>query len=166
MCHVCGQSHEGDPMSFAADFPDMYANMKEEERKTRAVISSDQCIIDGEWFFLRGCIEIPILESRDVFVWGLWAVVKQEDFDEIDGCWEELGREARHGPFNGRLANSVSAYPEALNVKLRVLLQQVGTRPLFIEEEGENPIGLAQRSGISKRQAAELVSVLLHGPPN
>jgi hypothetical protein len=29
-------------MSFAAEFPDMYANMKREERDTRALIGSDQ----------------------------------------------------------------------------------------------------------------------------
>jgi hypothetical protein len=29
------------PMSFAVDFPDMYANMRREERLTRALIGSD-----------------------------------------------------------------------------------------------------------------------------
>ncbi len=31
-CSTCGESHAGIPLSFAADFPDMYANMKKEER--------------------------------------------------------------------------------------------------------------------------------------
>jgi hypothetical protein len=46
-CATCGESHAGIPLSFAADFPDMYANMKREERDARAVIGSDQCIIKG-----------------------------------------------------------------------------------------------------------------------
>ena len=33
-CGVCAESHAGVPMSFAVDFPDMYANMKREERDT------------------------------------------------------------------------------------------------------------------------------------
>ncbi len=40
-CATCGESHAGLPLSFAADFPDMYANMKREERDARAVIGSD-----------------------------------------------------------------------------------------------------------------------------
>jgi len=48
VCRTCGQTHKGIPLSFAADFPDIYANMSESDRGTRALISSDQCIIDEE----------------------------------------------------------------------------------------------------------------------
>jgi hypothetical protein len=58
-CTTCGKIHEGLPMSFAAEFPDQYANMSREERDARAVVGSDQCIIDQQWFFIRGCLEIP-----------------------------------------------------------------------------------------------------------
>jgi hypothetical protein len=60
-CATCGKSHVGVPMSFAAEFPDMYANMKREERDTRALIGSDQCVIDQQRFFLWGCLEVPML---------------------------------------------------------------------------------------------------------
>ena len=39
VCRTCGQSHEGVPLSFAADFPDLYANMSESDRGIRALIS-------------------------------------------------------------------------------------------------------------------------------
>ena len=93
-------------MSFAADVPDMYANMKGDERDTRATIGSDQCIIDQKWFFLRGCIEIPIVGRNEPFLWGVWASVREEVFDEISDCWEQQDRENLHGPFKGRLGNS------------------------------------------------------------
>jgi hypothetical protein len=48
ICRVCGNVHEELPRSFAAEFPDMFANLTREERDTRAEISSDQCIIDGQ----------------------------------------------------------------------------------------------------------------------
>jgi hypothetical protein len=57
-------------ISFAADFPDMYANMDRDLRDTRAVIGSDQCIIDQKWFFIRGCLEVPIIGSQDPFSVG------------------------------------------------------------------------------------------------
>ena len=31
--------------------------------------------------------------------WGLWAIVWEKDFDEIDDCWDSPGREKTHGPF-------------------------------------------------------------------
>jgi len=56
-------------------FPDMGANMKREERDTRALIGSDQCVIDPQWFLCQG-----ILKSRSSAVmslcWGLWASTK------------------------------------------------------------------------------------------
>jgi hypothetical protein len=106
VCHVCGQSHDGIPPSFAADFPDMFAGLSDSE--SRALIGSDQCIVDEQWFFIRGCLEIPTVDSDDVFLWGLWASVKEEVFNEISAAWEEEGGE-------GRLANLLSVYPETLN---------------------------------------------------
>jgi hypothetical protein len=103
-CIVCGKVHEDLPQSFAADFPDMYANLSREEREVRAEISSDQCIIDGQWFFIRGCLDIPVNGSSEPFVWGLWASVREEVLDEISAAWEEPARENIHGPFKGRLA--------------------------------------------------------------
>jgi hypothetical protein len=140
----------------------MYANMSESDRDTRALISSDQCIVDQTWFFIRGCLEIPVLESSDIFLWGLWASVKEEVFDEISECWEEEGREMRRGPFKARLANSLSVYPETLNVKLRIVIQPAGTRPLFVLEDEQHPLATAQRHGISQLEAMELSATLLH----
>lgn len=162
LCRTCGQTHEGTPLSFAADFPDMYANMSESDRGARALISSDQCIVDETWFFIRGCLEIPVLYSSEVFLWGLWATVKEEVFNELSESWEEEGRETRRGPFNARLANSLSVYPETLNVKLRIVIQPVGTRPLFIVEEEQHPLATAQQHGISRLEAMELSATLLH----
>jgi len=163
VCHVCGQSHDGVPPSFAADFPDMYASLSETDRGSRALISSDQCVIDEQWFFIRGCLEIPILESDGVFLWGLWASVKEEAFNEISAGWEEEGRERRLASVKARLANSLSVYPETINLKLRIVIQPVGTRPLFILEE-EHPLAAAQQRGMSRRDAAELSAELLHMP--
>jgi hypothetical protein len=101
--------------------------------------------------------------SDDVFLWGLWASVKEEVFNEISAAWEEEGREKRLDPFKARLANSLSVYPETLNLKLRIVIQPVGTRPLFIIEE-EHPLAAAQQRGMSLREVAELSAKLLHIP--
>jgi len=161
LCPTCGQTHEGVPLSFAADFPDMYANMSEPDRSVRALISSDQCIVDEASFFIRGRLEIPVRDTGEVFSWGLWSLIKEEVFNEISESWEEAGRERRRGPFKARLANSLFIYPETLNLKLRIVIQAVGVRPLFILEE-EHPLAAAQQLGISRLEAMELSAALLH----
>lgn len=161
-CVTCGKLHEGLPLSFAAEFPDSYANLTREDRDTRTVIGTDQCIIDQKWFFIRGCLEIPILDSDEMFLWGLWASVREEVFDEISECWELAGREKTRGPFKGRLDNSLCVYPPTLNLKMRITIQPLGVRPLFDIEEDDHPLADEQRSGITRARAMELAALLLH----
>jgi len=161
-CATCGRAHQNLPRSFAADFPDVYANMKREERDVRTIIGSDQCVVDQKWFFIRGCLEIPVPGSTEPFLWGLWASILEEVFDEISESWEQQGRENVRGPFKGRLANSLSLYPETLNLKVKILIQPIATRPLFIVEQLEHPLAVEQQTGISEERAREIASLLLH----
>jgi len=149
-------------MSFAADFPDMCANLKTDERDLRCIIGSDQCVVDEQWFFIRGCLEIPVIGWSEPFLWGLWASVRQEVYDEISDSWTRAGRERTCGPFKGRLDNSLREYPGTFNLKLEILIQPVGTRPLFKVVEPDHPLGLEQQSGISPDRAMELASLVLH----
>jgi hypothetical protein len=160
-CSCCGQSHEGVPFSFAADYPDNYANMTTEERADRAICGSDQCIIDGEVFMLRGLIEIPIHGLDDPFLWGVWASIFKQDYEEIDESWEEEGRETRRGPYKGRLVNELSIYSNSFNLRLTILVQPLGSRPLFRLED-PNPLTTQQREGISLEDARRMAEKLLH----
>ncbi len=120
------------------------------------------CIIDRQRFFIRGCLEIPIVGSDEVFLWGLWASVREEVFDEISECWETVGREKSRGPFKGRLGNSLAEYPETLNLKLRIVLQPVGARPLFVVEEPDHSLAKEQSAGITRNRALAMASLVLH----
>jgi hypothetical protein len=44
-CRTCGESPAGVPFSLAADFPDEYAHLTNDERDLRAVVGSDRCIV-------------------------------------------------------------------------------------------------------------------------
>ena len=68
ICHQCGQSHEGIPLSFAADFPDQYADMSLEDRDNRTILGTDQCIIDSEVFYVRGVLNSHSRQRRKVSV--------------------------------------------------------------------------------------------------
>lgn len=161
VCSSCGQQHDEIPFSFAADFPDPYANLSRDDRENRALISSDQCIIDNDQFYLRGCIELPILSSDEVFLWGVWARVHEKDFDQIHENWDSTGREKRIGPFKGRLANSLCIYPPTLSMNLAIHIQPLGERPLFLLEDPDHPLTQEQQNGLSREKARDYACLLL-----
>jgi hypothetical protein len=160
-CSSCEQEHAGLPLSFAADYPDPYANLTTEARELRGAISSDQCIIDQQEFYIRGCLEVPILGTGEIFMWGLWARISETDFDEISDHWESEGRETIIGPYKGRLANALSIYTDTLNQRIEVRISPVGTRPLFFLEDAGSALYSEQRSGLSPQQAAEYACLLM-----
>ncbi len=49
----------------------LYLQIPEEEREQRCLPGSDDCIIDEQYFFVRGCIDIPVSGQNDVFTWGV-----------------------------------------------------------------------------------------------
>jgi len=60
ICASCGQRHEGTPgLSFEAPFH--YNQMPPEERTATAFLNEDICVIADEDFFVRACLEVPVL---------------------------------------------------------------------------------------------------------
>src|SRR5689334_24737504 len=92
-CATCKQFHSGLPLSYAADSPDSYAWLNDKERDDRAVISSDQCIIDVEKYSFGGLLELRFIGLVEFFLWRFWASVLKEAFEEIDGTWQHPPRE-------------------------------------------------------------------------
>jgi len=151
------------PLSYAADFPDSYSWLNQKERKERALISSDQCIIDNEKYFLRGLVELPIIGFNECFLWGVWACIWKEPFDEIGKHWETPGRDKLIGPYKGRLNNGLSEYtPTTFNLKCTIRIQPIGSRPLFFIDEPGHPLAIEQRDGIALERVQQIASALIH----
>src|SRR3989442_11018876 len=81
VCQVCGKKHAGLPLDRVFDSPTYWQQIPEAERSRRGRINSDFCEIDDEDFFIRGLIEIPIIGSDEVFMWGVWVSLSQTNFD-------------------------------------------------------------------------------------
>ena len=95
----------------------MYANMKRDERDARAIIGSDQCVIDQKCFLIRGCLEIPITGCDEPLLWGSVGAKKSSTKSRMLGncregkqCWS-VQRQARQLTF-GVSGNS---QPETAN---------------------------------------------------
>ena len=81
-------------MCLGADAPALWYTLPESERAFRALLSSDQCVIDDEYFFVRGRILLPIVESDDSFIWLAWVSLSAKSFERMSELWDTEGREA------------------------------------------------------------------------
>ncbi|MGL9623950.1 DUF2199 domain-containing protein [Bradyrhizobium sp. U531] len=58
-CSCCDEWHEGMP-GYSADAPLYFYAIPADERAQRCALDADTCIVDDEYFFARGCLEIPV----------------------------------------------------------------------------------------------------------
>lgn len=70
-CDCCGIVHEGAP-SFANDEPFQAFAVPEKEKASRVKLNSDLCVLDDEHYYIRATLEVPINETDDGFLWGVW----------------------------------------------------------------------------------------------
>lgn len=160
-CASCGSIHEGMP-AFGADAPLSYYSVPEHERAGRCVLGHDDCVIDDEHFFVRGCIEIPVHGEQEPFSWGVWVSLSEKSYRLWEQSFTSVSR-SRLGPFFGWLNASLKPYPDTLNLKTRVHLRDDGIRPFIELEPTDHPLAVEQREGITRKRVAELFSIMVHG---
>jgi hypothetical protein len=159
-CRCCSKEFNTLPLSFAPIAPDPWFAIPELERDRRAVLGSDQCIIDDNQFFIRGCLETPILDYKDPFVWGVWVSLSEASFARIGELWETEIRD-NEPPFFGWLCNELSVYPSTSGLKTKVHLRNKGVRPFVELEPTDHPLAVEQRKGIRLQRIEEIASTLL-----
>lgn len=159
-CSSCGELHFGMP-AFGARAPLSYYAIPSEERALRCRLGSDDCIIDGESYFVQGCIEIPVHGQSEPFSWGVWVSLSEASYKQWLECFH--AKERSHvGPFFGWLNAGLKPYPDTMNLKTHVHLRDGGIRPLVELEPTEHPLAVEQREGISVQRVAELYSQMVH----
>jgi hypothetical protein len=160
LCATCGESHPITERSWAFDTPDSYADVPDAERETRAVLGSDQCVVDSKWFFVRACLEIPVVGSHDTVIWGVWVSVFEPDYDLIGQYWETPDRELLVPRIKGRLNNRIPTYPSTSDLKVELISRPVGTRPLVEVTDETHPLYTEQRRGVSAERVAAIDHVM------
>jgi len=160
-CRSCGEVHEGIP-TFGADAPYFYDELSDEERKTRALLGTDDCVIDEKQFFFRGCIEIPVLGESEPFVWGACVNVSESDFKQFEDAFH-LKERSTLGPFAGYLANSLPCYPDTLNLHVRAHLRNDGIRPYLEIAPSDHPLHKEQCQGMSQERLTQIYEQVMHG---
>ena len=159
-CKSCDEWHEGMP-GFSSDAPLYYYSIPPSERADRCELNSDFCIVDREFFFVRGIVEIPVAGYSEPFTWGLWVSLSRANFVEYMEHFEDLER-ASLGPYFGWLSPGLKVYPDIENLKTYVHPQTPGTRPLIELEPTDHPLAVEQREGISIERVSEIYAAYMH----
>lgn len=87
LCGCCGKYHNELPMSYVSPVPDYCYDLPSEEQESRIEMNEDLCIIDDEYFFIRGCIEIPVNDGEEPFIWDVWVSLSEGNFDKTIDFW-------------------------------------------------------------------------------
>nr|WP_255255298.1 DUF2199 domain-containing protein [Bacillus pseudomycoides] len=157
---TCNHLQQELPMCYGSDAPFYYYSIPERERQKRFELNADLCIMDGEHYFIRCCIEIPVLNSNETFMWDVWVSLSKVNFDRTMELWETEGREGEE-PYFGWLSTSIPGYPETLNLKTNVHTRAVGVRPLIELEPTNHPLAVEQREGITVERVKEIKEMMI-----
>jgi hypothetical protein len=142
-------------MDYSTHAPANWFALSESERSTRAKLSADVCIIDGKEFYVRGCVEIPVLDSEVMFNWGVWVSVSEESFRYIHEKWDaEISDDEL--PRFGWLCTWIHLYPEPIEIKCQVFLQSGNLRPRIVLEPTDYPLAIDQRGGFTLERVKQI----------
>ena len=152
-CKTCGETHD-DLQDIGFQYPDYYFGIPEDERESRIDTGTDLCVIDDEYYFIRGVIYIPIHDYEHDFGIGVWVSQKKENFEQ----YVENPDTSDIGPFFGWLSNNIPFYSEdTVSLKTMAHFQGNNSRPLIEIDECEHKIYNDYSKGILLDEAWEMV---------
>ena len=162
-CTCCGEEHEGPPLSYAFEAPIYWYAVPEEERERRVQLGPERCILDGEYFFIKGCLDVPLVDwPGQVFRWVVWVSLSREHYERTLELWERPER-VSEPPYFGWLSTRIAGYPDTVNLKTNVHMRPVGERPQIELEPTDHPLAVEQREGITLARVQAIAEQMLHG---
>jgi len=157
-CSTCGEEHDDLPHIGSAA-PYHWADRSAGD--PQSLLTEDLCIIQERDFFVRGLIEIPVLDCEHEFAWGVRVSHKRENFE----TYREYSQSPDIGPFFGWLCTAIDYYREpTLSLKTTAYFRGGGLRPLIVLAECDHPLYRQQRDGISLKEAWEIVHHYMEKP--
>lgn len=157
-CSRCGQTHSETPRSYALNAPWPWHTTPKAERERHCTLTEDCCTLFGKDFFIRGCLEIPILDENQPFIWGVWASLSKEHFEQYRLYPDPISEEK---PFFGWMCSRIQMYPDTLLLKTLVQ-RRSGLRPCIELEPTDHPLAVEQRTGITRARVREIAELFEH----
>ena len=150
----------------AAFAPDHWTGAAEYEpnsalRLDADFLSEDFCVLDGDHFFVRGVLDIPVHGLAEKFGFGVWSTLSRTNFDLYVENFD-AGAYAGVGPWTGWLSNRLYGFEDAINQACWVHPQLSRQRPVITLASCEHDLARAQAEGISPEQVVDLYAAYGH----
>lgn len=153
-CPHCNNELSELPLCYGSEAPYYFYTVPEEKRTE---LIRDFCVIDEQHFFIRGHIEIPIIDSKEKFIWSVWVSLSEENFLKSNELLHVEGRETEE-PYFGWLSTELSIYPiTTLSLKTMVHTQEVGAVPLIELEQRIINLQLNKEKELQWRELKKLL---------
>ncbi len=157
LCPCCGGQHIGLPdIAFAS--PIFWSEADAAANPTDNKLNSDFCIVNGEHYFIRCVLDVPIKDANQVLGWGVWVTQSKSNFNLYGETFDATPERQTFG----YLANRLPTYPDTLNMPLQVHWQTGGARPFAEPEPSEHPLSIDGAEGITRERAIEFALLALH----
>lgn len=166
LCSACEDEHVG-IMDLACSRPDQWSGSEEREPNseldlTGNFLSEDFCVLEGQHFFVRAILELPILGGGDEsFCYGIWSSLSREHFESYAEVFDSAEQE-HLGPWFGWFSNHLKGYPDTLNLKCQVHPVDGRLRPQIELEPTDHPLAVEQRNGITLDRLLDLYEINGH----
>jgi len=155
-CASCGTHHDELPLCFISPEPALVVELTAAERKQRVQMSSDQCVLDEEHFFVLGNLDIPIVGHAQFLRFTVWSSLSQKSFLRACELWNTPGREQGEPAYFGWLCSVLPSYSDTQHLKLDVLTSPVGVRPCLKLHDEDHDLCRDQAQGISWERAVQI----------
>jgi hypothetical protein len=166
LCPSCGEKHAG-LFDLACAAPDLWQGGEERQpnseiRSSNNILTEDFCILEGEHFFVRCVLNLPIIGHPDnEFGYGIWSTLSKKNFDLYLDTFDG-GEQGHLGPWFGWFSNRLKGYPDTLNLKCQVRPNNGRQRPEVELEPIDHPLAVEQREGITFDRLLEIYALNGH----
>ena len=168
-CRSCGELHTG-LFDLACRRPEVWTDGEDyapnsEVQTSNHMLSEDFCILDGEAFFVRATLPIPLRGSGGQFFhFGVWSTLSPANFRLYLEHFND-GEFADGTRWFGWFANRLKGYPDTLSLKCHVWPQRGRQRPLLELEQTDHPLAREQSEGMTFERLIEIYKFNGHEPP-
>ncbi len=164
-CSCCGKEFKQLPFCIGAEYPDYYFSIPEDEIENRVHFTKDLCVIDDEYFFIRGRISIPIIGHSKDFAFDIWTTLSEASFRRVEDMWNNPER-INEPPYFGWLNTHIPTYDCSQSIKTNVHTTSLGFIPQIEIIEENHQLKIDQQNGITLEKAFDILKVVMPGLHN
>ena len=132
-------------------------------READSEVTSDQCVIRGVEFYVRGPGQIPVRNDDRVFEWGVWVSLSRDSFMRTADLWEVAGAGERTPDVRLAEHRPADYTPSPVDCRGWCTPVRSDSARSWRLEATAHPLAREQKDGISVAELEQRAARLLHG---